>query len=73
MSRKCPCGERTSPDPSCDMCDGFRHDPDTGWGGFTDHFTGKHYNSEEEQRLDQERKSFFDDEEDEEDGEGFYS
>lgn len=30
------------------MCDGWRTDPDTGWGGFTDGFLGKHFNSEEE-------------------------
>ena len=48
MPRKCPCGERTTPDPSCDMCDGWRNDPDTGWGGFTDGYLGKHFNSEEE-------------------------
>jgi hypothetical protein len=45
---KCPCGARTSPDPLCDMCDGWQSDPDTGWGGFTDHYLGKHFNSETE-------------------------
>lgn len=48
MGRKCPCGENTSPDPLCDMCDGWRNDPDTGWGGFTDGYLGKHFNSEKE-------------------------
>ncbi len=33
----------------CDVCDGIRRDPDTGWGGFTDHFAGKHFNTTEEQ------------------------
>lgn len=33
----------------CDVCDGMRHDPDTGWGGFTDHFAGKHFNNDAEQ------------------------
>lgn len=50
--RKCPCGQRITPDPSCDMCDGWTNDADTGWGGFTDHYRGKHYNSEEEREDD---------------------
>jgi hypothetical protein len=25
------------PDPLCDICDSCQHDPDTGWGGETDH------------------------------------
>ncbi len=32
----------------CDACDAESNDPDTGWGGFTDHFLGKHFMSEEE-------------------------
>lgn len=44
----CPCGSNTSPDPSCDMCDGWTNNPDTGWGGFTDHYIGTHFDSEEE-------------------------
>lgn len=49
--KTCPCSAaRTTPDPLCDMCDGWRNDPDTGWGGFTDHFLGKHFYSEEERR-----------------------
>tara|TARA_R100000781_G_scaffold113591_1_gene82407 strand:+ start:11081 stop:11281 length:201 start_codon:yes stop_codon:yes gene_type:complete len=47
---KCPCGERTTPDPCCDMCDGWTNDPDTGWGGFTDGYLKKHFNSEEERK-----------------------
>ena len=54
---KCPCGDRTTPDPSCDMCDGWRSDPDTGWGGYTNNFTGKHYYNEEDE---QKEKSLFD-------------
>ena len=50
MSKKCPCGRRTSPDPCCDMCDSWTNDPDTGWGGFTDGYLGKHFNSEEERQ-----------------------
>lgn len=48
--RTCPCGARTTPDPSCDMCDGWTSDPDTGWGGFTDHYLGQHFESEEERK-----------------------
>lgn len=47
-SRTCPCGARTTPDPSCDMCDGWQNDPDTGWGGFHDGYLGRHFSSEEE-------------------------
>lgn len=36
------------PDPMSDICDGCRNDPDTGWGGFTDHSIGKHFDSIEE-------------------------
>lgn len=48
MSRwVCSCSaRRTSPDPCCDMCDASQNDPDTGWGGFTDHHLQKHFNSE---------------------------
>lgn len=46
--RKCPCGERTSPDPSCDMCDGWQNNANTGWGGFHDGFLGKDFDNEEE-------------------------
>lgn len=35
---------------NCDICDGMRHDPHTGWFGFHDHYAGKDFNSEEEQR-----------------------
>ena len=56
--RTCPCGAQTSPDPSCDMCDGWTHDPDTGWGGFYDGYKGKHYSSEEEQQADYESDLF---------------
>ena len=48
---RCPCGERTTPDPCCDMCDGWSEDPDTGWGGYTNNFTGKHYSYKEEEFL----------------------
>lgn len=32
----------------CDACESESNDPDVGWGGFTDYFLGKHFNSEEE-------------------------
>ena len=51
-------------DPSSDICDGCQNDPDTGWGGFTDHSTGRHYNSEGER--DDEHSLFGDDYEDDE-------
>jgi hypothetical protein len=31
-----------------DACESESYDPDVGWGGFTDHFLGKHFSSEEE-------------------------
>jgi hypothetical protein len=37
------------PDPLSDICDGCQCDPDTGFGGFTDHSVGRHFNNEEEQ------------------------
>ena len=43
---KCSLGERYSNDS--DICDSCRHDPDTGWGGFTDHKLGRHFYTEEE-------------------------
>lgn len=39
----CPYG---SYDKLSDICDGCRNDPDTGWGGFTDHYLGRHFESE---------------------------
>jgi len=44
------CDWGSYPDPSSDICDGCRHDPDTGWGGFTDHAVGKHFYTEKEQQ-----------------------
>lgn len=35
--------------PNCDICDGMRYDPNTGWGGFTDHFAKKSFSTDEEQ------------------------
>ena len=34
---------------NCDICDGLRHDPNTGWGGFTDHHAKKHFYTDDEQ------------------------
>lgn len=39
------CGER---DALSDICDECICDHDTGWGWFTDHSIGKHFNSDEE-------------------------
>jgi len=33
---------------ACDVCDGMRNDPHTGWGGFADHYAKKHFSSTEE-------------------------
>lgn len=63
-NRKCPCGERTSPDPSCDMCDGWQNDPDTGFGGFTDGYLSKHFFSQEERDEYLKNKSKYEEEED---------
>lgn len=60
---KCPWG-CTSYNPNCDACEGHTNDPDTGWGGFTDHSLGKHFDSEEE-RIEY-LKNKTDDEEDDE-------
>ena len=52
MGKNCKdCDHRSfsgGPDPMSDVCDGCRNDPDTGWGGFTDHSIGKHFDSDEE-------------------------
>lgn len=48
MKHKCAWGCKTY-NPMCDMCDEESNDPDTGWGGFTDHRVGKHFNNEQEQ------------------------
>lgn len=42
------CGE---PDSLSDWCDECRNDPDTGWGGFTDHSVGEHFMNEQEQGI----------------------
>jgi len=34
---------------NCDICDGIRHDPNVGWGGFTDHYAKRHFKTVEEQ------------------------
>ena len=44
----CPYSWGGECDPLCDWCDECRNDPDTGWGGFTDHSVGMHFNSEKE-------------------------
>ena len=44
----CPYSWGGECDPLSDWCDECRNDPDTGWGGFTDHSVGMHFNSEKE-------------------------
>ena len=50
MSRCSSCEYATfgRKDPLSDMCDDCQNDGDTGWGGFTDHSLGIHFNSEQE-------------------------
>jgi len=45
---ECGYGSFGRRDPASDFCDGCQNDPDTGWGGFTDHYIGKHFDSDEE-------------------------
>lgn len=33
----------------CDACDAHSSDPNTGWGGFHDHFAGRSFRDDEEQ------------------------
>lgn len=40
--KNCPSSSWGMRDSLSDICDGCREDPDTGWGGFTDHSLGKH-------------------------------
>ena len=61
----CPHGSGNSPDPCSDVCDGCQNDPDTGWGGFTDHSLGKHFYNEEERRNYIKEKNLLEDESDE--------
>lgn len=45
-----PCAfGHTSRDPLCDACDSESCDPNTGWGGFTDNFAKKHFDSDADQ------------------------
>lgn len=46
--KNCPSSSWGKRDSLSDICDGCQEDPDTGWGGFTDHSLGKHFNSYEE-------------------------
>ena len=49
MSKEDGCGwGHTVPISNCDACDEWTDDDDTGWGGFTDHYLGVHFNDEEE-------------------------
>ena len=33
----------------CDICDGIKNDPNTGWGGFRDHYARKDFKTTKEQ------------------------
>lgn len=57
----CPNATFGKSDPMSDVCDGCQNDPDTGWGGFTDHSIGKHFYSDDE------RNEYLRDHEDDED------
>lgn len=48
-------------DAESDICDNCVCDPDTGWGGFTDHSIGKHFNSDEEAKRYYNRHRYDDD------------
>lgn len=46
---KCFWGEKY--DNSSNICDTCQNDPDTGWGGFTDHKLGRHFYEEKEREA----------------------
>lgn len=48
--KNCPYSFAGSYDALSDWCDECRNDPDTGWGGFTDHSVGKHFMTETERQ-----------------------
>lgn len=48
--KNCPYSTTGEPDSLSDWCDECRNDPDTGWGGFTDHSVGKHFMTETERQ-----------------------
>ena len=49
--KNCPYSFGGEPDSLSDWCDECRCDPDTGWGGFTDHSVGEHFMNEQEQKT----------------------
>jgi len=57
----CPYSSGGSRNSLSDICDGCRNDPDTGWGGFTDHSLGNHFNSDDERE--EYLRNFMDEEE----------
>ena len=66
MKRNCSeCKDSSfgSRDASSDICDGCMNDPDTGWGGFTDHSIDVHFKSNDE------RDKWYDEHRDDEDDE----
>lgn len=48
--KNCQYSTTGQPDSLSDWCDECRNDPDTGWGGFTDHSVGEHFMSETERQ-----------------------
>lgn len=48
--KNCPYSTAGQPDSLSDWCDECRNDPDTGWGGFTDHSVGEHFMTETERQ-----------------------
>ena len=57
--RNCPYNETYS--VLSDICDHCQNDPDTGWGGFTDHRLERHFYSEKERDQYSEYVSEFED------------
>lgn len=49
--KTCPYSFGGNYDSSSDWCDECMCDADTGWGGFTDHRVGKHFDNDEEQQA----------------------
>lgn len=66
--KNCPhsyCGHR---DSLSDICDSCVSDPDTGWGGFTDHSINKHFDSDEDAKKYYNNHRYDDDYYNEDDG-----
>ena len=55
--KNCPYSFGGERDSLSDWCDSCTNDPDTGWGGFTDHSVGEHFMDEQEQKQHYEKYS----------------